>query len=116
MCGFGWSDLQMLGEGGSLCCDPDFDDHQRQRLEWQAVELAAELAAIVAAAPAVAPIVAPMANHSKLRRNRRHRVPPLAAMTAASRSPEMDASLAASSARFYWAAASWAWQERKSCT
>src|ERR1700733_5851061 len=98
MCGFGWSDLRMLG--GSLCCDPDFDDRQRQRLEWQAVELAS----IMAAATDVAPIVAPMANHSKLRRNRRHSVPPLAAMTAASRSREMAASLAASSARFCWAA------------
>src|ERR1700733_6438171 len=110
MCGFGWSDLRMLG--GSLCCDPDFDDRQRQRLEWQAVELAS----IVAAAPAVAPIVAPMANHSKLRRNRRPRVPPLGAMTAASRSRVMASNLAASSVRFCWAAASWAWQERQSCT
>ena len=24
--GFGWSDLRMLGEDGSPCCDPDFDD------------------------------------------------------------------------------------------
>src|SRR5271155_6277837 len=65
---------------------------------------------------ATAPAPAPTTNQRALRRKRRQNVPPLAVTTAASRSRVRAVNFAALSVAFCFAAASWAWQERQSCT
>jgi hypothetical protein len=65
---------------------------------------------------ATAPAPAPTTNHRALRRRRCQNVPPLAVATAASRSRVRAVNFVALSAAFRFAAASWAWRERQSCT